>query len=152
MLSISLFSFARLWTMVLRASNWDECKFWIITLKRLNAFILFQEAMLIVLDQTGLRKVDLIKPVMAALSICWGQFNLVDAIPNPLKEQLVDVAQRHFMLQVLAKLVAVPIFVYLQSNGGVAGHFGVCSGCELIEDCPNDLERNGEIFEFGCLC
>lgn len=31
----------------------------------------------------------------------------MDAIPNPSKEQLVDVVQRHFMSQVLVKLVAV---------------------------------------------
>ena len=33
----------------------------------------------------------------------------MDAFPNPSKEQLVDVVQRHFMSQVLAKLVSSPL-------------------------------------------
>lgn len=33
----------------------------------------------------------------------------MDAFPNPSKEQLVDVVQRHFMSQVLAKLVSAPL-------------------------------------------
>lgn len=33
-------------------------------------------------------------------------FFKVDAIPNPSKEQLIDVVQRHFMSQVLAILLA----------------------------------------------
>jgi hypothetical protein len=44
------------------------------------------------------------------------------------------------------------IFLVVEQMDDIVEYFGVCSGCELIEDCPNDLERNGEIFEFGCLC
>ncbi|KAB5526793.1 hypothetical protein DKX38_020640 [Salix brachista] len=47
----------------------------------------------------GATKVDLSKLEMAALWRYWRHFNLVDAIPNPSKEQLVDVVQRHFMSQ-----------------------------------------------------
>ncbi|PNX76299.1 histone deacetylase complex subunit SAP30 Sin3-binding protein [Trifolium pratense] len=44
-------------------------------------------------------KVDLSKLEMSALWRYWRHFNLVDAVPNPSKEQLVDVVQRHFMSQ-----------------------------------------------------
>ncbi|KAF5468416.1 hypothetical protein F2P56_012568, partial [Juglans regia] len=52
----------------------------------------------------GSMKVDLSKLEMAALRRYWRHFNLVDAIPNPSKEQLVDVVQRHFMSRELANL------------------------------------------------
>jgi hypothetical protein len=45
-------------------------------------------------------KVDLSKLEMPALLNYWRHFNLVDAIPNPSKEQLIDIVQRHFMSQV----------------------------------------------------
>ncbi|KAF8114361.1 hypothetical protein N665_0039s0121 [Sinapis alba] len=44
-------------------------------------------------------KVDLSKLDMPALLKYWRHFNLVDAIPNPSKEQLIDFVQRHFMSQ-----------------------------------------------------
>ncbi|KAM7277706.1 hypothetical protein ACFE04_004840 [Oxalis oulophora] len=44
-------------------------------------------------------KVDLSKLEMAALWRYWQHFNLGDSIPNPSKEQLIDVVQRHFMSQ-----------------------------------------------------
>ncbi|GKV29858.1 hypothetical protein SLEP1_g38745 [Rubroshorea leprosula] len=47
--------------------------------------------------------VDLSKLEMAALWRYWRHFNLVDAIPNPSKEQLVDLVQQHFMSQVFGK-------------------------------------------------
>lgn len=47
----------------------------------------------------GSMKVDLSKLEMAALWRYWRHFNLVDVVPNPSKEQLVDVVQRHFMSQ-----------------------------------------------------
>nr|GMC50413.1 Histone deacetylase complex subunit SAP30/SAP30-like protein [Ipomoea batatas] len=49
-------------------------------------------------------KVDLSKLEMTALWRYLQHFNLVDAIPNPSKEQLIDVVQRHFMSQ-LSNLV-----------------------------------------------
>ncbi|KAJ6940070.1 hypothetical protein NC651_006270 [Populus alba x Populus x berolinensis] len=52
----------------------------------------------------GTTKVDLSKLEVAALWRYWRHFNLVDSIPNPSKEQLIDVVQRHFMSQVLSKL------------------------------------------------
>ncbi|PHT82180.1 hypothetical protein T459_15195 [Capsicum annuum] len=43
--------------------------------------------------------VDLSKLEMAALWRYWRYFTLREAIPNPLKEQLIDVVQRHFISQ-----------------------------------------------------
>ncbi|KAJ4966653.1 hypothetical protein NE237_018502 [Protea cynaroides] len=56
-------------------------------------------------------KVDLSKLEMAALWRYWRHFNLVDAIPNPSKEQLIDVVQRHFMSQQLDELQVIVGFV-----------------------------------------
>ncbi|OAY50796.1 uncharacterized protein LOC110614745 [Manihot esculenta] len=56
-------------------------------------------------------KVDLSKLEMAALWRYWRHFNLVDAIPNPSKEQLVDVVQRHFMSQQMDELQVIVGFV-----------------------------------------
>ncbi|XP_058222771.1 uncharacterized protein LOC131332505 isoform X2 [Rhododendron vialii] len=55
--------------------------------------------------------VDLSKLEMAALWRYWRHFNLVDAIPNPSKEQLIDVVQRHFMSQQLDELQVIVGFV-----------------------------------------
>ncbi|KAF5445057.1 hypothetical protein F2P56_034139 [Juglans regia] len=55
--------------------------------------------------------VDLGKLEMAALRRYWRHFNLVDAIPNPSKEQLVDVVQRHFMSQQIDELQVIVGFV-----------------------------------------
>ncbi|XP_043714296.1 uncharacterized protein LOC122662659 isoform X2 [Telopea speciosissima] len=55
--------------------------------------------------------VDLSKLEMAALWRYWKHFNLVDAIPNPSKEQLIDVVQRHFMSQQLDELQVIVGFV-----------------------------------------
>ncbi|KAH9758570.1 SAP30 Sin3 bdg domain-containing protein [Citrus sinensis] len=52
----------------------------------------------------GSMKVDLSKLEMGALWRYWRHFNLVDAIPNPSREQLIDVVQRHFMSQLLLPL------------------------------------------------
>ncbi|KAE8656569.1 hypothetical protein F3Y22_tig00116999pilonHSYRG00007 [Hibiscus syriacus] len=57
-------------------------------------------------------KIDLSKLEMAALWRYWRYFNLVDAIPNPSKEQLVDVVQRHFMSQKIDELQVIVGFVH----------------------------------------
>ncbi|CAI9116674.1 OLC1v1017883C2 [Oldenlandia corymbosa var. corymbosa] len=59
----------------------------------------------------GSTKIDLSKLEMAALWRYWRHFNLVDAIPNPSKEQLIDVVQRHFMSQQLDELQVISGFV-----------------------------------------
>lgn len=59
----------------------------------------------------GSMKVDLSKLEMAALWRYWRHFNLVDAIPNPSREQLIDVVQRHFMSQQLDELQVIVGFV-----------------------------------------
>ncbi|XP_061370677.1 uncharacterized protein LOC133313327 isoform X3 [Gastrolobium bilobum] len=59
----------------------------------------------------GSTKVDLSKLEMAALWRYWRHFNLVDAIPNPSKEQLVAVVQRHFMSQQMDELQVIVGFV-----------------------------------------
>ncbi|GMJ15385.1 SAP30 FUNCTION-RELATED 2 [Hibiscus trionum] len=59
----------------------------------------------------GSTKVDLSKLEMAALLRYWRHFNLVDAIPNPSKEQLVDIVQRHFMSQQMDELQVIAGFV-----------------------------------------
>ncbi|KAI3460295.1 hypothetical protein Pfo_016958 [Paulownia fortunei] len=56
-------------------------------------------------------KVDLSKLEMAALWRYLLHFNLVDAIPNPSKEQLIDVVQRHFVSQQLDELQVIAGFV-----------------------------------------
>ncbi|KAF8112453.1 hypothetical protein N665_0064s0081 [Sinapis alba] len=56
-------------------------------------------------------KVDLSKLEMPALLKYWRHFNLVDAISNPSKEQLVDIVQRHFMSQQMDELQVVVGFV-----------------------------------------
>ncbi|XP_028085343.1 uncharacterized protein LOC114286376 isoform X2 [Camellia sinensis] len=55
--------------------------------------------------------VDLSKLEMAALWRYWRHFKLVDASPNPSKEQLIDVVQRHFMSQQLDELQVIVGFV-----------------------------------------
>ncbi|KAI7729724.1 hypothetical protein M8C21_020929 [Ambrosia artemisiifolia] len=55
----------------------------------------------------GSVKVDLSKLEMAALRRYWRHFNLAGAIPNPSKEQLVDIVQRHFMSQTLDELQVI---------------------------------------------
>ncbi|KAI9118156.1 hypothetical protein K1719_010488 [Acacia pycnantha] len=52
-------------------------------------------------------KVDLSKLEIAALWRYWRHFNLVDSVPNPSKEQLVDVVQRHFMSQQMDELQVI---------------------------------------------
>lgn len=59
----------------------------------------------------GSTKVDLGKLEIAALWRYWRHFNLVDAIPNPSREQLIDVVQRHFMSQQLDELQVIAGFV-----------------------------------------
>ncbi|GAA0139509.1 chromatin/chromatin-binding, or -regulatory protein [Lithospermum erythrorhizon] len=59
----------------------------------------------------GTTKVDLSKLEMAALWRYLQHFNLVDAIPNPSKEQLIDVVQRHFLSQQLDELQVITGFV-----------------------------------------
>ncbi|XP_010459599.1 PREDICTED: uncharacterized protein LOC104740630 isoform X4 [Camelina sativa] len=55
--------------------------------------------------------VDLSKLEMPALLKYWQHFNLVDAIPNPSKEQLIDIVQRHFMSQQMDELQVIMGFV-----------------------------------------
>ncbi|XP_034682710.1 uncharacterized protein LOC117912286 [Vitis riparia] len=52
-------------------------------------------------------KVDFSKLEKTALLRYWRHFNLVDSIPNPSKEQLIDVVQRHFMSQQLDELQVI---------------------------------------------
>ncbi|KAE8713414.1 hypothetical protein F3Y22_tig00110210pilonHSYRG00083 [Hibiscus syriacus] len=59
----------------------------------------------------GSTKVDLSKLETAALWRYWRHFNLVEAIPNPSKEQLVDIVQRHFMAQQMDELQVIAGFV-----------------------------------------
>ncbi|KAJ9567152.1 hypothetical protein OSB04_003118 [Centaurea solstitialis] len=55
----------------------------------------------------GSMKLDLGKLEMATLRRYWQHFNLMDASPNPSKDQLVDVVQRHFMSQKLDELQVI---------------------------------------------
>ncbi|XP_058069139.1 uncharacterized protein LOC131218550 isoform X2 [Magnolia sinica] len=55
--------------------------------------------------------VDFSKLETKALWRYWRHFNLVEAIPNPSKEQLIDVVQRHFMSQQLDELQVIVGFV-----------------------------------------
>ncbi|WOK92379.1 hypothetical protein Cni_G01070 [Canna indica] len=59
----------------------------------------------------GSMKVDLSKLETTALRRYWRHFNLVDASPNPSKEQLIEVVQRHFMSQQLDELQVIVGFV-----------------------------------------
>ncbi|KAK4348753.1 hypothetical protein RND71_031508 [Anisodus tanguticus] len=59
----------------------------------------------------GSMKVDLSKLEIAALWRYWRHFNLREAIPNPSKEQLIDVVQRHFTSQQLDELQVIVGFV-----------------------------------------
>ncbi|XP_060188859.1 uncharacterized protein LOC132617798 [Lycium barbarum] len=59
----------------------------------------------------GTMNVDLSKLEMAALWRYWQHFNLMDAIPNPSKEQLIDVVKRHFTSQQLDELQVIVGFV-----------------------------------------
>ncbi|KAK9113174.1 hypothetical protein Scep_020693 [Stephania cephalantha] len=56
-------------------------------------------------------KVDLSKLETTALWRYLRHFDLVDVIPNPSKEQLIDVVQRHFMSQQLDELQVIAGFV-----------------------------------------
>ncbi|GAB2267352.1 hypothetical protein Dimus_002338 [Dionaea muscipula] len=60
---------------------------------------------------SGSMKVDLRKLEMDALWRYWRHFNLVDAIPNPSREQLIDVVQRHFMSQKLDEQQVIAGFI-----------------------------------------
>ncbi|XP_059290685.1 uncharacterized protein LOC132044215 isoform X2 [Lycium ferocissimum] len=60
---------------------------------------------------TNVQNVDLSKLEMAALWRYWQHFNLMDAIPNPSKEQLIDVVKRHFTSQQLDELQVIVGFV-----------------------------------------
>ncbi|XP_073046028.1 uncharacterized protein [Primulina eburnea] len=59
----------------------------------------------------GSTKVDLSKLEVAALWRYFRHFNLVDSNPNPSKEQLIDVVQKHFMSQQLDELQVISGFV-----------------------------------------
>lgn len=59
----------------------------------------------------GSVKVDLGKLEMAALRRYLQHFNLMDAIHNPSKEQLIDVVHRHFMSQQLDESQVITGFV-----------------------------------------
>ncbi|CAK9178559.1 unnamed protein product [Ilex paraguariensis] len=59
----------------------------------------------------GSTKIDLGKLEITTLWRYWRYFNLADAIPNPSKEQLIDVVQRHFMSQQLDELQVIVGFV-----------------------------------------
>lgn len=59
----------------------------------------------------GPTSIDLSKLEMAALWRYWRHFNLVDDIPNPSKDQLVDIVQQHFMSQQMDELQVIVGFV-----------------------------------------
>ncbi|OWM74496.1 uncharacterized protein LOC116212712 [Punica granatum] len=59
----------------------------------------------------GSMKVDLSKLEVSALWRYWRHFNLVDVIPNPSKEQLVEAVQRHFMTEQMDELQVITGFV-----------------------------------------
>nr|XP_009411032.1 PREDICTED: uncharacterized protein LOC103992867 isoform X1 [Musa acuminata subsp. malaccensis]XP_018684647.1 PREDICTED: uncharacterized protein LOC103992867 isoform X1 [Musa acuminata subsp. malaccensis] len=59
----------------------------------------------------GTMKVDLSKLETTALWRYWRHFNLVNASPNPSKEQLIEVVERHFMSQQLDELQVILGFV-----------------------------------------
>ncbi|KAL0369046.1 UNVERIFIED_CONTAM: hypothetical protein Scaly_1123500 [Sesamum calycinum] len=61
--------------------------------------------------QKGSAKVDLSKLEMTALWRYLLHFNLVDSVPNPSKEQLIDVVQRHFVSQQLDESQVIAGFV-----------------------------------------
>ncbi|MQM09671.1 hypothetical protein Taro_042552 [Colocasia esculenta] len=69
-------------------------------------------------------KVDLGKLETTALWRYWRHFNLRSTSPNPSKEQLIDVVQRHFMSQVIvgfaqaAKRLKTDLFVIYVANAG----------------------------------
>ncbi|KAJ0255833.1 Histone deacetylase complex subunit [Hirschfeldia incana] len=56
-------------------------------------------------------KVDLSKLDMPALQRYIRHFNLVDTLPNPSKEQLLDIVQTHFMSQEMDELQVIMGFV-----------------------------------------
>ncbi|CAH8355829.1 unnamed protein product [Eruca vesicaria subsp. sativa] len=56
-------------------------------------------------------KVDLSKLDMPALQRYIRHFNLVDTLPNPTKEQLLDIVQRHFISQEMDELQVIVGFV-----------------------------------------
>nr|VDC88805.1 unnamed protein product [Brassica rapa] len=58
-----------------------------------------------------INKVDLSKLDMPALQRYIRHFNLVDTLPNPSKEQLLDIVQRHFMSQEMDELQVIMGFV-----------------------------------------
>ncbi|CAN6448018.1 unnamed protein product [Victoria cruziana] len=60
----------------------------------------------------GPTNVDLSKLETTALWRYWRHFNLVDSIPNPSKEQLIDVVQRHFVSQQLDEMQVIVGFVH----------------------------------------
>uniref|UniRef100_A0A0D6QSV0 Histone deacetylase complex subunit SAP30 Sin3 binding domain-containing protein n=1 Tax=Araucaria cunninghamii TaxID=56994 RepID=A0A0D6QSV0_ARACU len=62
-------------------------------------------------SSNGMLKVDLSKLETTALWRYWRHFNLVDAFPNPSKEQLIDIVQNHFMAQQLDELQVISGFV-----------------------------------------
>ncbi|XP_030460523.1 uncharacterized protein LOC115680821 isoform X5 [Syzygium oleosum] len=65
--------------------------------------------------------VDLSKLETAALWRYLRHFNLVDAIPNPSKEQLINVVQRHFMSQQMDELQVIVGFVHAAKKMKTAG-------------------------------
>ncbi|KAL6012390.1 hypothetical protein ACLOJK_002877 [Asimina triloba] len=91
-------------------------------------------------------KVDLSKLETTALWRYWRYFNLVDAIPNPSKEQLIDAVQRHFMSQfpyherrkepnpILCLQCNCFSFLSHEATGRVAGYRRICAGCEETEN------------------
>ncbi|KAF6149679.1 hypothetical protein GIB67_017412 [Kingdonia uniflora] len=62
--------------------------------------------------------VDFSKLEMRALKRYWRHYNLVDVSPNPSKDQLIDVVQRHFMSQLkqLDELQVIKRFVQVATG------------------------------------
>ncbi|CAN8239933.1 unnamed protein product [Cochlearia groenlandica] len=57
------------------------------------------------------KKIDLSKLDTPALLRYWQHYSLVDALPNPSKEQLLDIVQRHFMSNEMDELQVIVGFV-----------------------------------------
>ncbi|KFK44068.1 hypothetical protein AALP_AA1G211900 [Arabis alpina] len=79
-------------------------------------------------------KVDLSKLEMSALLKYWRHFNLVDAIPNPSKEQLIDIVQRHFMSQQMDELQVIMGFVQAAKR--------MKKACKLQSNEPRNTDLN----------
>ncbi|GER47921.1 histone deacetylase complex subunit SAP30 homolog [Striga asiatica] len=80
-------------------------------LVRDHCLVVFRVKKRLELDKFLHQKVDLSKLEKGALWRYLRHFNLVDAIHNPSKEQLIDVVQKHFVSQQMDELQVITGFV-----------------------------------------